>query len=88
MCKEVKLEINEEIETEEMVKESKLKKFGSKVVGGVKKHGKKALTVVGVGAVGLACYALGKNSKKEDYDDYDEETVDEIEIEVSDIEVE
>ena len=65
----------EEIEnvTEEEVMETETKQgFGSKIVGWGKKNGKRVLTGVGIVAVGLLGYALGKKSAGED-EDYDYE---------------
>lgn len=75
----MKKELNniEEIETvvEEEVMETETKqKFGSKIVGFGKKHGKKIVTGVVVAAVGLVGYALGqKKSDCEEEEYFDEE---------------
>ena len=69
--KEVKnAENNEAKEVEEVVKESKLKKFGSKVATTLKKNGKKIACVAGgVGAAVLAVAVLKNRASSEDYDD-------------------
>ena len=69
--KEVKnAENNETKEVEEVVKESKLKKFGSKVATTFKKNGKKIACVAGgVGAAVLAVAVLKNRAVSEDYDD-------------------
>ena len=69
--KEVKnAENNETKEVEEVVKESKLKKFGSKVATTLKKNGKKIACVAGgVGAAVLAVAVLKNRAVSEDYDD-------------------
>ena len=69
--KEVKnAENNETKEVEEVVKESKLKKFGSKVATTFKKNGKKIACVAGgVGAAVLAVAVLKNRAAGEDYDD-------------------
>ena len=82
--KEVKnAENNETKEVEEVVKESKLKKFGSKVATTFKKNGKKIACIAGgVGAALLVYEKLKKNrAASEDYDD--ELDVDEVDEEVS-----
>ena len=68
--KEVKnAENNETKEVEEVVKESKLKKFGSKVATTFKKNGKKIACVAGgVGAAVLAVAVLKNRAASEDYD--------------------
>lgn len=85
------VEINEEeITMEAEVQETKTEGFMSKVVGGVKKHGKTILKGVVIGAVGLLAYGIGKKSGKiEVYEDYVDgetavefEVVDEPEVEV------
>ena len=69
--KEVKnAENNETKEVEEVVKESKLKKFGSKVATTFKKNGKKIACIAGgVGAAVLAVAVLKNRAVSEDYDD-------------------
>ena len=69
--KEVKnAENNETKEVEEVVKESKLKKFGSKVATTFKKNGKKIACIAGgVGAAVLAVAVLKNRATSEDYDD-------------------
>ena len=69
--KEVKnAENNETKEVEEVVKESKLKKLGSKVATTLKKNGKKIACVAGgVGAAVLAVAVLKNRAAGEDYDD-------------------
>lgn len=81
--KEVKnAENNEAKEVEEVVKESKLKKFGSKVKTTFKKNGKKIACIAGgVGAAVLAVAVLKNRAASEDYDD--ELDVDEVDEEVS-----
>lgn len=81
--KEVKnAENNETKEVEEVVKESKLKKFGSKVKTTFKKNGKKIACIAGgVGAAVLAVAVLKNRASSEDYDD--ELDVDEVDEEVS-----
>ena len=81
--KEVKnAENNETKEVEEVVKESKLKKFGSKVKTTFKKNGKKIACIAGgVGAAVLAVAVLKNTAASEDYDD--ELDVDEVDEEVS-----
>ena len=84
--KEVKnAENNEAKEVEEVVKESKLKKLGSKVATTFKKNGKKIACVAGgVGAAVLAVAVLKNRAVSEDYDDdlvtdeADEDASDEI----------
>lgn len=84
--KEVKnVEINETEEVEEVVKESKLKNFGSKVATTFKKNGKKIACVAGgIGAAVLAVAVLKNRVTGEDYDDeldtneVDEDTDNEI----------
>ena len=68
--KEVKnAENNETKEVEEVVKESKLKKFGSKVATTFKKNGKKIACIAGgVGAAVLAVAVLKNRAASEDYD--------------------
>lgn len=78
--KEVKnAENNETKEVEEVVKESKLKKLGSKVKTTFKKNGKKIACVAGgVGAAVLAVAVLKNRAASEDYDDdLDTDEVDE-----------
>ena len=77
--KNVKLAEDQNLEVQ--VQESKLENFGTKVKTGVKKHGKKVATIVGLGIVGALGYALGvkvgKNSCNDDVEvDADEEYVD------------
>ena len=81
--KEVKnTENNEAKEVEEVVKESKLKKFGSKVKTTFKKNGKKIACIAGgVGAAVLAVAVLKNRAASEDYDD--ELDADEVDEEVS-----
>ena len=81
--KEVKnAENNETKEVEEVVKESKLKKFGSKVKTTFKKNGKKIACIAGgVGAAVLAVAVLKNRATSEDYDD--ELDADEVDEEVS-----
>lgn len=81
--KEVKnVENNETKEVEEVVKESKLKRFGSKVKTTFKKNGKKIACIAGgVGAAVLAVAVLKNRAASEDYDD--ELDVDEVDEEVS-----
>ena len=81
--KEVKnAENNETKEVEEVVKESKLKKLGSKVATTFKKNGKKIACVAGgVGAAVLAVAVLKNRAASEDYD-YDLGT-DEVDEDVS-----
>lgn len=81
--KEVKnVENNEAKEVEEVVKESKLKKFGSKVKTTFKKNGKKIACIAGgVGAAVLAVAVLKNRAASEDYDD--ELDADEVDEEVS-----
>ena len=69
--KEVKnAENNETKEVEEVVKESKLKKLGSKVATTFKKNGKKIACIAGgVGAAVLAVAVLKNRAVSEDYDD-------------------
>ena len=69
--KEVKnAENNETKEVEEVVKESKLKKLGSKVATTFKKNGKKIACIAGgVGAAVLAVAVLKNRAAGEDYDD-------------------
>lgn len=69
--KEVKnAENNEAKEVEEVVKESKLKKFGSKVATTFKKNGKKIACIAGgVGAAALVAAVLKNRAASEDYDD-------------------
>lgn len=69
--KEVKnVENNETKEVEEVVKESKLKKFGSKVATTFKKNGKKIACIAGgVGAAVLAVAVLKNRATSEDCDD-------------------
>lgn len=62
MIEEVK-DVNEVVEQEEVVES---KGFLTKVRGAVKKHGKKVVTGVAIGAVGLIGYALGKGLKGSD----------------------
>jgi hypothetical protein len=78
--KEVKnVEINETAEVEEIVKESKLKNFGSKVATTFKKNGKKIACIAGgVGAAVLAVAVLKNRANGEDYDyEIDTDEVDE-----------
>nr|DAD58016.1 MAG TPA: hypothetical protein [Caudoviricetes sp.] len=78
--KEVKnVEVNEAAEVEEIVKESKLKNFGSKVVTTFKKNGKKIACVAGgVGAAVLAVAVLKNRGNNEDLEDeFDADEVDE-----------
>ena len=72
--KEVKnAENNETKEVEEVVKEPKLKKFGSKVATTLKKNGKKIVAgIAAIGAAGLIGYGIGKYKSDEDSDFYDE----------------
>lgn len=81
--KEVKnTENNEAKEVEEVVKESKLKKFGSKVKTTFKKNGKKIACIAGgVGAAVLAVAVLKNRATSEDYDD--ELDADEVDEDVS-----
>lgn len=67
------VEANEnEVEFEE--EESKIKKFGSKAMTGIKKHGKTVAVVAGVLALGVLGYALGQRTCSDDSDAiYDEE---------------
>lgn len=65
---ENKVMTNENAQATEEVKESKVKAFGSKVTGGIKKHGKTILKGIGVIGVGVLGYALGARSKDDDYD--------------------
>lgn len=58
------VDIEETIE----VKESKIKNFGSKVVNGVKKHGKTILMIGLAGVAGAAGYALGHKTLNGDSD--------------------
>lgn len=63
-------ENNETKEVEEVVKESKLKKLGSKVATTFKKNGKKIACIAGgVGAAVLAVAVLKNRAVSEDYDD-------------------
>lgn len=64
------------IEEETEVKESKLKKFGSKVATGIKKHGKTILAIGVAGLAGIAGYALGHKSTNSDSDTIDVESND------------
>lgn len=59
--------------------EEKKPGFFAKVGGAIKKHGKKIATIVGIGVVGVAAYALGRNSVGNESQDYyeDEEAVEE-----------
>lgn len=78
--KEVKnVEVNEAVEVEEIVKESKLKNFGSKVVTTFKKNGKKIACIAGgVGAAVLAVAVLKNRGNDEDLEDeFDADEVDE-----------
>ena len=78
--KEVKnAENNETKEVEEVVKESKLKKFGSKVKTTFKKNGKKIACIAGgVGAAVLAVAVLKNRATSEDCDyELDADEVDE-----------
>ena len=78
--KEVKnAENNETKEVEEVVKESKLKKFGSKVATTFKKNGKKIACIAGgVGAAVLAVAVLKNRAASEDCDyELDADEVDE-----------
>ena len=56
------------IEEATEVKESKIKNFGSKVVNGVKKHGKAILMIGLAGLAGAAGYALGHKALNGDSD--------------------
>lgn len=84
-AKNIEVVENENTEVAE-VKESKMKGFVTKVGKGVKKHGKKIVAGVAIGALGLAAYALGARSKNEDSDDccYGED--DAIDVEYSEVE--
>lgn len=85
----MKKEMNniEEIEViEEEVMETETKqKFGSKIVGFGKKHGRKIMTGVAVAAVGLLGYALGQKKSDGEDEEYFEEDTD-FESDVSDFE--
>lgn len=81
-------EVTNEVVTTEEKKESKAKGFISKVGAGVKKHGKKALIVLGVGALGAAAFVLGKRSGNGDSDDSDYDEDDVVEVEYSEVEAE
>ena len=76
------IETNEVESMEGQVVETKAEGFVSKVVGGVKKHGKTILKGVGIAALGIIAYGIGKKSGKiEVYEDYaDSETAVEFEV--------
>lgn len=81
MSKEIKKVEEIENVTEEEVEVTETKqKFGSKIVGWGKKHGKKIVTGVVIAAVGVLGYALGKKDagEGEEYfeDEVDSETFD------------
>lgn len=77
-------EIVEVTEAEvEVAEETKTEGKLSKVVGGVKKHGKKVAAGVAIVVGGLLCYALGKGSGGGDSEDYEYA---EEEVETSDCE--
>lgn len=63
------------LEVVDATEEKKPEGFFAKVGAAIKKHGKKIATVVGIGAVGVVAYALGRNSAVADsegcYDDED-----------------
>lgn len=88
--KEVKnVENNETKEVEEVVKESKLKKFGSKVATTFKKNGKKIACIAGgVGAAVLAVAVLKNRATSEDYDDEldADEVYDDVSNEICEVE--
>lgn len=66
MSKELKnIEANENAAKEEAVEVETKQGFVSKVGGWCKKHGKKILTGVGIAAVGVVGYALGKKTAGE-----------------------
>lgn len=75
MTEKMNAQVEETVEVmeEEEVKESKFKNALNKGLDFTKKHGKKIVTGVAVGAVGLVGYALGKKNSDDDdyYDDYD-----------------
>lgn len=73
------VEVNEAAEVEEIVKESKLKNFGSKVATTFKKNGKKIACIAGgVGAAVLAVAVLKNRGNDEDLEDeFDADEVDE-----------
>ena len=88
--KEVKnAENNETKEVEEVVKESKLKKFGSKVATTFKKNGKKIACVAGgVGAAVLAVAVLKNRATSEDFNDEldADEVYDDVSNEICEVE--
>lgn len=66
MSKEIKnIEENENVNEEAVEMTETKQTIGSKIVGGAKKHGKKILGIVGVGAAMVLAYALGKKSAGE-----------------------
>lgn len=77
-----------EVMNEEEVMETETKeKFGAKIVGGAKKHGKKILGIVGAGALAVLAYGLGKKSAGYDCDDYEEDEIDFEDVNFEDVEV-
>ena len=69
--------INETMENQEVQetkKDNKLKDFGAKVGGLIKKHGKKVAAAAAVGAVALVSYGFGVKRGEEEMMDPDEET--------------
>lgn len=74
MSNEIKnIEEIENINEEEVMKTETKQGLGTKIVGWGKKNGKKILTGVGVVAVGLLGYALGKKSTGEDEDYFNDD---------------
>lgn len=81
--KEVKnAENNETKEVEEVVKESKLKKLGSKVATTFKKNGKKIACIAGGAGAALLVYEKLKKNRAASKDCYDELDADEVDEEV------
>ena len=85
MSKEIK---NNEVKEIEVLNEGATQETKeSKVMGVVKKHGKTALKVLGMVALGVAAFALGKKvggGSSDVEDDYDDVAID---VEYSDVEV-
>ena len=76
----------------EQKKESKIKETAKKAGGMIKAHGKTILKGVGIGAVAVIGYALGKRSMMDDdfdmIEDADYIEIDDVTVEVSEVEAE